>query len=88
MIILLLEPANIFGSRLLLGQRKNDFHNKIIPEVKEEQQQNSVTEQQREIVTEQQEIIIEQQQTVTKEQKVEYSPEKEKHIKRPKKRKR
>ena len=59
-----------------------------IPEVKEEQQQNSVTEQQQEIVTEQQEIIIEQQQTVATEQKVECSPEKEKHIKRPKKRKR
>ena len=50
-----------------------------IPEVKEEQQQNSVSEQQ--------EIIIEQQ-AVAKEQKIEFSPEKEKHIKRPKKRKR
>ena len=39
------------------------------------------------MVTEQQEIIIEQQ-AVAKEQKIEFSPEKEKHIKRPKKRKR
>ena len=58
-----------------------------IPEAKEEQQQNSVSEQQQEMVTEQQEIIIEQQ-AVAKEQKIEFSPEKEKHIKRPKKRKR